>query len=553
MVKIDGGRILVKCLKQRNIKYLFGLSGEPIQAIFNACIDEDIKIIDTRHEQAAVHMADGWSRTTATPGVAVVTAGVGVVDAVPGMAVSHKSCTPTILISAKFPPEHYDKNYGQDLEQVELLRSITKWAGTCRDIKRIPEYIHFAFHQAITGRPGPVFLDIPSNILETSVEEHTIEYPPFTDTLSPQQANNQSIEAAVEILSRAEKPLIIAGSGVHWSRAGAALQQFVEEAQIPVIMSQMGRGCIPEDHPLCFGAQRTGTRNADVILVLGTRISNWLTYGQPPLFSKNQKWIQVDIEPSEIGWNRHIDIGIVADIRQVLLQMIEAWRKRGAHHSHSSWIQECTSYSAERLIKLQPELNSDQTPVHPLRLCQEIKQFLNRDAIIATDGGDIAIFGTQVLKTYSPGHWLDIGYFGFLGTGIPFGIAAKLAHPDKQVLVLTGDGAFGLNGMEMDTAVRHNLPLTVVVANDACWGMIKRRQQLIYGEERAIGTDLKPTRYEKLVEVFGGYGEFVENASEIKSALEHAFKSNLPACVNVITDPSIASPVTKRSAAGKGA
>jgi acetolactate synthase-1/2/3 large subunit len=268
----------------------------------------------------------------------------------------------------------------------------------------------------------------------------------------------------------------------------------------------------------------------------------------PPLFGTDQKWIQIDINPEEIGRNRPVDIGIVGDAKEVLKEMTHL--AKGKVWGAGSWVEECHQYLHERLKRMEPDLLSDKTPIHPLRLCHEIGKFVNRDAILTTDGGDIAVFAAISLKVYHPGHWLDMGNMGFLGTAIPFGIAAKLSNPQKQVLVLTGDGSFGFNGMELDTAIRHKIPIVVVIANDGAWGMIKHRQQLIYG--RTIGTELGFTHYERMVQALGGYGEYIERAEEIPPALERAFASGLPSCLNVKTDPTAVSPVTLRTAKLRG-
>ena len=550
MARIDGGDLVARSLKRAGVKHIFALSGDYDQAIFDACLDEDIRIIDTRHEQAAVHMADGWARVTGEPGVAVVTAGPGVVDTIAGLASAYHSGSPLLLISGRIPMSEWDTGFGMDFDQVQLLRPVTKWAATCYDIARVPEYIATAYRQAITGRPGPVFLDIPSNILEAKLDEEQATFFPFPTEKPRPRGDPALIAQAVEILAQAQRPLAVGGSGVWWSGAGQALQEFIEVAQIPIILSQMGRGCVPEDHPLCFGPLRVGAAEADVILVVGARLNFWLNRGRPPLFGTNQKWIQIDIEGSEIGRNRPVDIGIVGDAREVLREM--ARLAKGRLQPRTDWTKECQAQARTRQERIEGDLNSSKTPIHPLRLCREVRGFLGREATLVMDGGDIAVFGAMALRSYHPGHWLDQGNLGLLGSGIPFALAARLARPKDPVLVLQGDGSFGLNGMEMDTAVRHNLPMVVVIGNDGAWGMIKHRQELIYGPDRVVGTELGFTHYEKMVEAMGGVGFWVERPEEIRPALEKAFASGRPACVNVKTDPTAVSPATRRTATRRG-
>ncbi len=552
MARVDGGDLAIKALKREGVAQLFALSGDHIQSLFDACIDEGMKIIDTRHEQAAVHMADGWARVTGQPGVALVTGGPGVVDAIPAVAVAYQSASPTIILAGRTPLSVAERGHGQDLDHLSLVRPLTKWATTCYDTRRIPEYISLAFRYATSGRPGPVYLDIPDDVLEATADEGSVSYPAPYRPPSPPGGDPKAVAAVVDLLLGAARPLILAGSGVWWAQAEAELREFVELAQIPVTLSQMARGALPEDHALCYGPMRVGTRTADVILVLGARLNTWLNYGQPPLFGTDQRWIQVDIDGSEIGKNRPIDIPIVGDARVVLQQMIELAQPRAQGRGSSPWLEECQDYARDRRQRIEAELNSSQVPIHPLRLCHDLARFLRRDATIVIDGGEIAVSAIQGLRVYQPGHWLDNGNLGHLGPGIPFGIAAQLARPGGQVLVLSGDGSFGLNGMEMDTAVRHRLPIVTVVANDGAWGTIKHRQQVLFGPERVIGVDLGPIRYDRMVAALGGYGEWVEKAEDIIPALQRAFSSGVPACVNVQIDPNVISPLIRRSVERRG-
>jgi acetolactate synthase-1/2/3 large subunit len=554
MAIVDGGDLVVKALRGEGTKHIFALSGDYDMAIFDACIDEEMRIIDTRHEQAAVHMADGWARVTGEPGVAVVTAGPGLADAVPGIITAYQMGSPVVVISGRVPMRDFDTGFGMDYSQTQLLAPITKWAATCYDPKRIPEYVAMAFRYATSGRPGPVFLDIPQDVLEAKVEESEMSPLPWSHTRARPQGDPDLVRQAVEALHTAQRPLIVAGSGVAWAGASAQLRELAELIQAPVLLNQMGRGCLPEDHPLCFGPFRVGAREADVILVVGTRINFWLNKGQPPVFAPpeaGQRWIQIDIEAGEIGRNRPIDIGIAGDARRVLEQMVEAARGLKGW-GRPEWVAEVQRQGQARRQRAEADAGSDKVPIHPLRLCHEIGGFLDREATLCIDGGDCAVFAAMGLRVYGPGRWLDQGNLGLIGSGIPFAIAAKLARPQEQVLVLNGDGTFGLNGMEMDTAIRHHLPIVVVVANDAAWGMIKHRQELIYGPDRVVGTELGLTRYDRVVEALGGYGEFVEQPQDIRPALERAFASGRPALINVVVDPTIASPATRRTARGRG-
>jgi len=532
MGKVTGGRLAVKALKQEGVECIFALSGGHVDPIFQACIDENIRLIDVRHEQAAAFMADGWARVTGKPGIAVVTAGPGVTNAVTGLWNAYECLSPVIVFGGKAPLFEFELGSLQDLNSLFLVESVTKWRRAGYETRRIPEYVSMAFRQALSGRPGPVYLEFPADLLYTQIEESEAVACTNYRTAAQPQGDPEQVKKAVDLLAAARKPIAIAGSGVFWSQAGEELQELIEMIGLPLTLIQMGRGVVPEDHPFCFGPTRVGTKQADVVLLIGTRLNYGLNFGRPGLFGTDQKWIQIDIEPTEIGRNRSIDIGIVGDAKAVLGQMIAQARDRCGSANESAWVQECRAYIKGRQEQLEAEMSSDSVPIHPARLCREIRDFIDRDAIIAMDGGDTTVWGAAVFKVYEPGHWLDNGPTGCLGVGVPFAMAAKVARPDKQVFLLNGDGSFGLNGMEFDTMIRHNIPVVCVICNDEAWGMMMHPQQAM-GEDRVIGTRLGFSRYDRMVQGLGGYGEAVEKPEDIRPALQRAFASGLPACINV--------------------
>lgn len=539
MAEVDGGDLVVRMLKGEGVQYLFSLSGGHISPIYDACLDEGIRVIDTRHEQAAAHMADGWARVTGGLGVAAVTAGPGVTDAITGLANAYEAGSPMLLIGGKSETREFGTGAMQDMDQLALVRPITKWAQTVYETRRIPEYLAEAFRHALSGRPGPVYLEIPRDVLYASVDEAQVPWPQSYRTRARVEGDSAMVRQAVDLLLAAQKPVIISGGGVRWSEAAGELQELAELAQLPVVLVALGRGCVPEDHPMCFGPTRVSAAGADVILVVGARLNWELGFGRPPLFAQGAKLIQVDIDAQEIGRNRGVDVGIVGDARAVLRQMIRGVQARGRKPERAAWLAECRAYAQSRRQRLQEAYASSTVPIHAGRLCQEVADFLERDAIVALDGGDITIWAAGILRVNHPGHWLDQGAFGCLGPGIPFAIAAKLAKPDKQVLVINGDGSFGLNAMEFDTAIRHRVPIVSVIGNDAAWGMVKHGQERDFGPDRVVGTELRFTRYDKMVEALGGYGELVERPEDIRPALKRAFASGLPACINVRVDPTV--------------
>ncbi len=529
MAEINGGRLVAKVLKQEGVECIFGLSGGHIDSIFQGCLDEKIRVIDTRHEQAAVFMAEGWARVTGKPGVAVVTAGPGVTNAVTGLWNALERASPIIVFGGRSPLKEFEWGSLQDMDSLSLAQTVTKWARAGYETKRVAEYVSMAFRQALGGRPGPAYLEFPVDVLGAKVAEEEVTLPKNYRTTARPQGDPTLVKEAVDLLLGAERPLVIAGSGVWWSQAAKELQEFIELTKIPLGMEQ---GSVPADHPLCVGATRVGTKDADVVFLLGTRLNFMLGFGRPPVFSENSRWIQVDIEPTEIGRNRPIDIGIIGDAKAVLKQMIEEARDRCQGRKELPWVEECRQQLKSQQEQFEPLLNSDSVPVHPARLCKEIRDFINREATIVVDGGDISVWGFLSLKSYKPGHFLGVTPSGTLGVGTAFAMAARLARPDEQVLLLSGDGSFGLNGMEFDTMVRHKLPIVCVIANDGAWGMVKHEQQ-VKGPDRVIATELGFVRYDKMVEALGGYGEAVERPEDIRPALERAFASGRPACINV--------------------
>lgn len=527
MAQINGGRLIAKVLKQEGVECLFALCGGHIDPIFQGCLDEQIRVIDTRHEQAAVFMADAWARLTGKPGVAAVTAGPGVTNAVTGLWTAQGTASPIIVFGGRSPLKEFEWGSLQDMDSLSLAQTVTKWARAGYETGRIAEYVSMAFRHALGGRPGPVYLEFPSDILEGQVEEEEITIPKNYRTTARPQGDPALVKEAVDLLLAAERPLVIDGSGVWWSQAAEELQAFIELTKIPL---GTGLGNLPADHPLCL--PRVGTERADVVFLLGARLDFRLRFGRSPMFSENSRWVQVDIEPTEIGRNRPIDIGITGDAKAILKQMIAEAQDRCQGRKELPWVQECREQLKGQQEQLEALMNSDSVPIHPARLCKEIRDFIDRDATIVIDGGDISGWGSRSFRTYKPGHLLRVTPTGTLGVGTAFAIAAKVARPDKQVLLLNGDGSFGLNAMEFDTMVRHKLPIVCAIGNDEAWGMI-RRPQLAKGPDRVIGTELGFVRYDKVVEALGGYGEAVEKPEDIRPALERAFASGQPACINV--------------------
>jgi len=524
MATIQGGEMVVRILEREGIREIFTLPGD-VDLILRAAEGRGFRIIDTRHEQAAGHMADGWARVTGRPGVATVTSGPGVTNVVTAVANAYIDAIPMLVIAARSALVEDETVAQQSLPQVEMMRPITKWAYTITRPQRIAEFTAMALRQATTGRPGPVFLDIPDDVMKAEVEEEKVFFPEEYRPKAPPAAQPEAIAKAIDLLEHAEL------------------------TQMPVLTNNKARGSVPEDTPLGFGDfVPLAAGRPDVVLALGARLGLFTGGRYFSLIPSDAQVIQVDIEGEEIGRNRDVQLGIVGDCREVLRQLLDSARQR-RWPQRDAWLEVLNGTRQGRSQAFAAALASSEPPIHPFRLATEVARFLPDDAIIVADGGEAWDWMNSAAVIKRPGHWLSHGYLGCLGVGLSFGMAAKLAHPDKLVLVTTGDGSVGLNLAEFHTAAKHNLPIVVVVFNDKAWGMCKHGQELSRGKGQTVATELGLVHYEKAAEGLGAYGELVEKPADIAPALERAFKSGKPACLNVLIDPDVVSPATIGGAA----
>jgi acetolactate synthase-1/2/3 large subunit len=535
---VSGGHLVARALKAEGVEAVFTLCGGHVIDIYDGCTDAGIKIIDVRHEQAAAHAADAWTRLTGVPGCAVVTAGPGTTDTVTAVANAWRAQVPMLLIGGQGPLRQAHMGALQELDHVGLMRPITKFATTVYHTERIPEIVGMALRQAYSGRPGPAFVEIPADVLFNAVPESAIVDPGLYRTHGKPHGDVRLVEEAARLLAQAERPAVLAGSQVWHCRGSAQLQGFAEKAQVPVYLNGAARGSLPPDHPLLLvRSRREALAQADAVLVIGTPFDFRLAYGKR--LAAGAKVVQVDLDAGEIGHNRGVDVGIAGDAAAVLGQLADAL-PGGTDSRRRAWLEQLRAAEQRELEKDLPFLNSDAVPIHPLRLAREINDFLTEDTIFIGDGGDVVTISASVIRAHRPGQWLDPGPLGTLGVGMPFAIAAKVAFPQKEAFVLFGDGAFGFNGFEYDTAVRFGLPVVGVVGNNAAWNQIRYGQIARYGAARGdIANLLAPTRYDRVVEALGGYGAYVERPQDIRPALERARASGQPACVNVMIDPAV--------------
>ena len=537
MAQLNGSEILAKALKREGVDELFFLMGGPMLAAESASIKEGIRCIDVRHEQAAAMMAQAYSRLQQRPGVCMAASGPATINLSTGLANALIDCCPVVALGGASPILGNGKQVFQEIDQMEIMSGCVKYAARVHDDHRIPEMLNTAMQRAMSGKPGPVYLDLPGDVLYQMVDEDKVNWALSGRSIlgSRPPANEDQIETLVQALSKAERPVILSGSGIIWSQAWEELHAFVDAAGIPFYTTPQGRGVVPEDHECCFPAARSAAfRDADLIVVLGTRLNYIVAHLAAPRFSADATIARIDIDVDEIAESpRKLDIPIVADAKTALGQLNKAIEGRIDPSQYELWRNSLAENEASKRSAPGSNSLSDAVPIHPLRLCEEVKNFMNRDAVPVVDGQEILNYGRQSMPTYAPGHRLNSGPFGTMGVGLPFGLGAKVAKPDTQVIVVHGDGSFGLNSMELDTAVRHNIPLLVVISLNGGWTADPDKDK--------PGRDLGYTRYDQMAEALGCYSEYVENPGEIQSALVRAqakVDEGMVAVVNVKTDPA---------------
>ena len=535
MASRSGDTYVARALKAAGVDTVFFLMGGPMVGATMACRQEGMALVDVRHEQASAMMAHAYSRVTGRPGVCIASSGPAVANLVTGIYNAYYDACPVVALGGAAPIFEQGRGAFQELDQVSLMKPITKWAERVTHTERIPEMIAAAFRYATSGRPGPVYLDFPGDILSGRAEEDDLYFPLPSQFCgrSSSQADPESVVSAIELLRNAERPIVIAGTGVWWSQASEELREFVELTGIPCYTTPLGRGAIPDDHPLAFPAARTLAFNdADFILVAGSRFSFILSYGTSPRFHHQAKTVMIDIESSDVGKNRPVDVALIGDARAVLRQLAQAAREHLGKKDWGGWERTLQASHEEKVQAMESVLYSDSVPIHPMRLFREVDECIPRESIVVADGNETLLHSRRAVSTYYPGHRLDEGPAACIGVGVPFGVGAKAGRPDRPVIVLSGDGGFGMNGMEMDTAVRNNLPIVVVVNNNGGWaGAVE--------DDRVPGQNLGFPRYDRIAETLGAHAEFVQTPEEIRPALERALSSGKAACVNVITDPRV--------------
>jgi acetolactate synthase-1/2/3 large subunit len=532
--QVHGGRLIAQRLKAHGVKRLFTLSGGHLFSIYDGCRAEGIELVDTRHEQTAAFAAEGWAKVTRTPGVCALTAGPGVTNGMSAIASASQCHSPVLVLGGRAPQMRWGQGSLQEIDHVPFVRPLVKRAATASETAEIPSLVDEALRVAVEPHSGPAFIDFP---LDHVFMESEVPEPPV-QLSEPWRGSAPPVDAAASLLRDAERPVIFAGSDLYWGRGEEALRALAEQLRIPVFLNGLARGCVPADHELFFSRARSvGLSGADVALVIGTPLDFRLGFGAA--FADEASVVVIDVAEPE----REHPRAVAAELYGALPATLDALRSAAGAPvpDRESWISSLRSVETERRAAEAAELADPRAPLHPMRIYGELAGMLDRDAIVIGDGGDFVSYAGRLVDSYEPGCWLDPGPYGCLGTGPGYALAARLAHPGRQVLLLLGDGAFGFSGMELDTLARHRIAVVALIGNNGIWALEKHPMEALYGYS-VVAELREATRYDLVAEALGCEGELVSEPAELRPALERAFASGKPAVVNVLTDPSVAYP-----------
>ncbi len=549
MTEMTGGELLLRCLKEEGVSVLFGVLDGSFNPFLAKLDDYGMRLVNPRHEAAAAHMAEAYARIRGEPAVVIGGIGPGAANMVSGVVTAYAEGSPLIVISSQRRRNIIYPDRGGSFQNVDLLglyRPVTKWSAGVREWRRLPELIRRAYREAISGRPGPVYLEIPEDVSRGTGDTATVDiWPPSQYRAGRAGGGDPAlIGRAAEMLAAAERPLLHAGAGVSWSGASDEFLALADHLAAAMTSSLMARGVVPEDHerylhPLNRDALEAARTEADVVLVVGGRLGELDNWGRAPSWSDpaEQKVIQVDVEPTSIGLNRPVELGIVGDARAVLAALLVEVAKLcepKTEHGDFARYRELTQEWQEQLAVT---LNTEEGQISPGRMVQVVREFFPRDAITVMDGGNTSLWTAAFNPILAPHSYLYTAKFGHLGTGLPYAIGAKFAAPVRPVYLISGDGAIGFNIQELETARRYDLPITVIVSCDRGWGM-ERSSQLFAQIGGLIECDLFPeTRYDLVAQAFGCYGEKVDELDQLRPALERATASGKPALLQVMVDP----------------
>jgi acetolactate synthase-1/2/3 large subunit len=525
LIQGHAGEQAVAALSAYGTDVMFTLNGGHIWPLYDAARNQGMRVVDTRHEQSATFAAEAYAKLTRRPGFAALTAGPGITNGVSAVTSAHFNGSPVVVLGGRAPQGRWGAGSLQELDHVPILASITKLAATVTDPEQAGRMVHEAARSAIEPHRGPTFLDFPLDVFGPSTGE-------VPDVVGPErrEVDAAALDELARMISGAERPAFIVGSDVYWDGAWDELDAAARAFGVPCFFNGMGRGLLPADHDLAFLRTRGLLKQrADLVVVLGTPLDFRLGFGR---FGSATVAHVVDTDSQRAG---HVDVHtVVGDLATILAGLAEF---RGDRVDHAGWVAElrdAETAAADAEVEL---MQADSDPIKPSRIYGELRRRLERDAVVICDGGDFASYAGKFIEVFEPGGWLDTGPYGCLGNGLGYAIAARVVRPSSQVVLLLGDGAAGFSLMDVDSLVRHGLPVVMVVGNNGMWGLEKHPMQAIYGWDMAC--DLQPgCRYDEVVRSLGGGGELVTSPSEIGPALDRAFASGVPYLVNVVTDPA---------------
>lgn len=522
-----GGVLAAEVLRRHGVDTVFTLSGGHLFVFYDGFVQSGIRIVDTRHEQSATFAAEGWAKVTRTPGVAALTAGPGITNGVSAIASARFTGSPLVVIGGRAPQGRWGSGSLQEIDHLPLVAPVTKRAVTAFDSAQVVNELHECLVAARTPHRGPTFVDVPLDGFGGAEVE--IPEAPGADALRGDEPDPAAVAGAAKLLAEAERPVLFAGGDVYWGFAEEALVAAAEAMRVPVFTNGMGRGTIPADHELAFSRARgTALKEADLVAVVGAPLDFRLRFGQ----FGSARVLHLADSPDQVAGHADLAASAAGDLAMVLTGLAE----QGSPSDHDDWVGKLRAEEEAARAAERDDLESPADPIHPARIYGELTKRLERDAVVIGDGGDFVSYAGKFVDTYSPGCFLDPGPFGCLGMGPGYAMAARLAHPERQVVVLYGDGALGFSLAELDTLVRHQLPVVMVVGNNGIWGLEKHPMKAIFGYD--VAAELRQgTRYDEVMTALGGHGELVTTPDEVGPALDRAFAAGAPALVNVVTDP----------------
>jgi acetolactate synthase I/II/III large subunit len=538
---ITGGELVVRTLAKAGVRQVFGLHGAHLETLFQACRDHGIHILDTRHEVAAGHAAEGYARSSRSLGVALVTAGPGFTNVVTSMANAYLDRTPVLYISGAAALRDAETNTLQaGIDQVSIARPITKWAHQVTTTASLPRLVAHAIRIATSGPTGPVLLDMPSDVLGAKVDEESVPIPETIYVDEPPAPRPEAIDRALDMLTRAQRPVIMAGVAAWQSGCASELRSFAQSAGIPVYSDFQAHGLLPSSHPLYGGtfhkmADLTGAERPDVVLALGVRFGLFTLGSSDRLVPTSAQLIHVEVDPKEIGRLRPVALGIVANSREAL-QALNAQSASRRWPDTSAWSRHIQTLKTDRLKKQREETARTAPPIHPYQLVASLVDGIEEHTIVVADGAETYHWLNEVIRQNDPGSYITHGFLGAVGFGMGLALGAQAAHPKRRVLCLVGDGAFGFTMAELDTMTRHGLPIVVVIMNNRSWAASQHFQEIVSGPARVTGTRLSDAHYHDVAKAFGCHSQHVTRQEDIAPALREAFASGKPACLNVDVD-----------------